>query len=156
MSSFTFEIHVDAPIEATFDAFTDLRNAPDRLEQIVDLEVITDGPVGAGTRFRETRVMFGKSCTEEMEVSAFSAPSSYTVSCDSCGCRYETRFDFASDGAGTQVRATMITTPLSLGAKITAPVMGLVFGKSMRKCFEKDLTQLKAFLEAAGTPVPAT
>ena len=149
MSSFSFETHIDAPLEATFDVFTDLRQAPERLDQIESLDVLTDGPIGLGTRFRETRVMFGKSCTEEMEISAFTAPSSYTVACDSCGCHYETRFDFEADGHGTRVRSTMTATPLSLGAKLTAPIMGVLFGKSMRKCFEKDLAQLKAHAETA-------
>jgi len=34
---------------------TDLRNAPGRIKAITKLDVLTDGEVRLGTRFRETR-----------------------------------------------------------------------------------------------------
>ena len=83
MSTLTTSKFVQAPPEATFDAFTDLRSAPDRIEAITALEVLGDGPVGVGTRFRETRVVFKREATEEMEITAFDRPNSYAVEAES-------------------------------------------------------------------------
>ena len=45
---------IDAEPAEVFDRITDLHNAAERIEAITHLEVLTEGPIGAGTRFRET------------------------------------------------------------------------------------------------------
>ncbi len=139
MPSFTIERHIDAPGAETFAVFSDLQSAPDRIKEIVSLEVLTDGPVGAGTRFRETRIMMKKEATEEMEISDWRPGEGYVVTCDSCGCHYETKFSFSPSEKGTLVRMQMDTTPVTLSAKILGPAMNLFFGGMMRRCMEKDL-----------------
>jgi hypothetical protein len=64
--------------------FTDLDGAAERVDGIQKLEKLTDGPVGLGTRFRETRRMFRKEAAEEMEFTAFEPGRSYGVCCDAC------------------------------------------------------------------------
>ena len=59
---------VNAPLGRTFEAFSDLRSAEKNISGIKRLEILTDGPIGKGTRFKETRVMFGREATETMEV----------------------------------------------------------------------------------------
>ena len=57
--------HVTAPREVVFEVAADFHNAAElNIQGIDSLEVLTDGPIGVGTRFRETRVMMGKSSTE--------------------------------------------------------------------------------------------
>jgi hypothetical protein len=43
-----------------FGFLTDGANAPRVVPSVVRVEKLTDGPVGAGTRYRETRLMNGK------------------------------------------------------------------------------------------------
>lgn len=50
--------------QAVFEAISDLEHAAERIGAIKEIEMLTDGPVGKGTRWRETRLMFGKECTE--------------------------------------------------------------------------------------------
>src|SRR5437016_2004343 len=71
MASFTISKQIDAPLDTVFGLFTNLAEAPRRIKGIKNLEVLTPGPVGVGTRFKETRVMFGRDCTEEMQITAF-------------------------------------------------------------------------------------
>ena len=62
------ERFVTRPVEDVFAVFTDLHRAAERIRGIERLEVLTDGPVGKGTRFRETRIMFRREATEEHRV----------------------------------------------------------------------------------------
>jgi len=92
MANFTIKTHFESPLEVTFELISDFEHAAEHIHAIRQLEVLTPGPVGVGTRFRETHKMFGKESSEEMEVTTFNAPHGYTVECDSCGshCRPST------------------------------------------------------------------
>ena len=151
MRTFTFSRTVAAPPARVFEVFTDLRNAPGRIKAILKLDVLTDGPVGKGTRFRETRKMFGKEATETMEITDFQPGRSYTVRAESCGARYTTMFAFAPAGAGTRVDMTFTIESLTFWAKLFSPLMGLMSGV-IRKCFEADLADLQAAAEGRTPP----
>lgn len=151
MASCVIETRIQAPPARAFAAFTDLRNAAGRPKAIKKLEVLTDGPIGVGTRFRETREMFGREATEEMEISTFEPGRSFTISCTSCGVAYATRFDFVPGGDGTNVRVEMTTRRLTIFAKIVGPLMGAMMGKMMRKCLMADLEDLRRGIEGGGS-----
>lgn len=142
----TIESHVAAPRDLVFATYTDLERAAERIAGIERVEVLTDGPVGVGTRFKETRVMFKKETTEEMEVTAFDSPGSYTLEADSCGAHFKTDHDFTEKDGGTQVTLELTSRANSFGAKLLSPV-GFLFAGSMKKMIQKDLDQMKAFIE---------
>ncbi len=143
MSTVVASTLVDASIERTFGVFTDLAKAEERIPEITSLEILSEGPFGEGTRWRETRVMFKKESTEEMWVTDFVPLKGYTVRAESHGMRYETHFDFASKDGKVQVTWTFHGTPLSLGAKIMAPIFGILMKKTMQKCMLSDLEALR-------------
>jgi carbon monoxide dehydrogenase subunit G len=158
MLQFTLEKHIAAPPARVFAAASDFQNAPQRIRGIERVEMLTSGPVGVGTRFKETRVMFKKEATEEMEVTAFDPPRSYTLGCESCGCRYSTVLRFTPKDAGTDVSFTFEAVPLTSIAKVMSFLMKPMI-KSSLKMIARDLDDLKASLEgpaasgaAAATP----
>ncbi len=69
--NFICEQQVAAPPEKVFAMMSDFANAPQRISGISKVEMLTDGAVGVGTKFKETRVMLGKEATETMEVTTF-------------------------------------------------------------------------------------
>jgi len=71
------EKYIEAPREVVFDAALDLHSAAENIGAITKMEVLTDGPIGLGTRFRETRVMFRKEATELMEITVFERPARF-------------------------------------------------------------------------------
>src|SRR5687767_10711193 len=103
MAPITCRKLVRASPEAVFAAAADLRGSPSRIPAILRSEVLTEGPVRTGTRFRETRRMFGREATVEMEVQAFDPPRSYAIGCDSCGARYRTQMRFRPAQGGTEI-----------------------------------------------------
>lgn len=148
MKPVTVETVIAAPPARVFALFTDLRGAPERVRGIQSLELLTEGPVGKGTRFRETRVMLGKASSETMEVLAFEPGRSYSVGAHSCGTRYLTTFEFEPVPEGTKVRMRFQGTPEALPAKLLAPLLGFMAG-AVRKAVEADMADLKAACEGA-------
>src|SRR6185436_15068203 len=98
---FQTSIHVAADPARTFATFTDLRNAATNVRGIKKIEVLTEGPIRAGTQFLETRSMFGNEAIETMEITAFDSPRFYSVGCDSYGARFDTTFRFSPEAGGT-------------------------------------------------------
>ncbi len=155
MPEFAISTTVRGSPEEVFDAFTDLEGAPRRIPGIVRIEKLTEGPVGAGTHFRETRIMFRKEATEEMEITEFDRPRGYAVECHSCGCAYRTTFTFRPEGHSTMVESRTSCRAVSFLAKLFAPLGALMLG-SMKKCMERDLQQARESIEGAeGRPAGA-
>ncbi len=147
MPSFTLSERVEAPIDRVFDVFSDIPRAHEMVDQIVRIEMLTDGPVGVGTRWRETRMVFKHEATEVMEVTAFEPRRSYTVGCRSCGCEYESTWRFEPEGDATLVEFEMAYRPVTVLAKLMSP-LGRLMAPMMKKCFEKDFQALKTVAEA--------
>lgn len=142
MAHFTVTKRVAAPVERVFDVAADLAHAADRIRGIEKIELLTDGPVGVGTRWRETRKVMGSRSTETMEITAFDRPHGYTVGCDSSGAHFEAKFSFAPDGNGTFVMLDARAEATSLMAQLMSPLGNLMFGTLMRKCMHDDLDDL--------------
>ena len=149
-------VHIDAPQEAIFRVASDFPNAPSVVSAIERVEMLspaTDGsPVGVGTRFKETRIMFGKQATETMDVTEFDPPRAYTLTAESHGMRYASRVTVLEEqpgrvGGGCRLSFDFTGTPLSLGAKAMSPIFGLMMKGAMRKAMDKDLAEIKHHAE---------
>jgi len=143
------ERRIDRPVEEVFAAFTDLRSAPERVGGIERIEVLTGGETGEGTRFRETRKMFGKEATEELTFTEFDPGRSYTLSAESCGTEFSTRFRFSAEDGGTRVQVETRSRPVTFAAKLLSP-LGWLMARPMCKAFERDLDDLKSSIEGGG------
>ncbi len=151
MDPITASKRFSAPPETVWEVMADLDNAADRIQAIVKLEILTDGPVGQGTRFRETRIMFKKEATEEMEITAWDPPNSYTTEADGCGCHYTCVITCEGDGNGTRVTLSMSVVPTSTFGKIMGALTGWMMKGACAKAFTKDLEDLRAFVESSGS-----
>lgn len=142
-------ITINAPRERVFAIASDLPNAPARIPDITRVEMLTDGPVGKGTRWRETRKMWGKEQTETMEIAEFRPPEHFAAAAHNCGSDYLLTLDFASAGsASTTLTITFNVTPTTFVARIMGAAMGLLMKKMMRKCPRSDLEHIRKASEA--------
>ena len=147
MSPLDVSVQIAAPQERVFAAVSDFGKAADRVEAIVKCEVLTEGEIGVGTRFRETRKMFKKEHSEEMEVTGFDPPNSFTLAASSCGAEYTTIFSVQSEGEGSELSMSFTSKPVKLMAKLMAPMFFFMKG-SMRKMMQADLESIKCSIEA--------
>lgn len=152
MATLSLSERIDAPLDRVFALASDLPRAAQHIDGIDKIEMLTESPVGVGTKWKETRTMFGKQATEVMEVTAFNPPSaeggpaSYRVEADSCGCHFLTTFSFTPEGDATVVTLDLATQAQSLMAKMMTPLSGRMIG-SCKKAMEQDLTDLKRAAE---------
>lgn len=140
--------HFNAPPEIVWQIMSDLENAANRIDAIVKLEILTEGPVGKGTRFKETRIMFKKEATETMEITSWNPPNSYTTEADGCGCHYTSVITCEADGDGTMVTMTFQAEAISTFGKIMSALTGWMMKGACAKMFDKDLENLKTFVES--------
>ena len=55
MGKIEVAVDIEAPVEKVFALFTDFAKLDQRIDGIKKLELLTSGPIGKGTQFRETR-----------------------------------------------------------------------------------------------------
>ena len=135
--------HVAAPVQRVWDVATDLAGAPQVIREIDTVDVLTPGPFGVGTRWRETRTMMGRSATEEMTVTAVEPQRSYTVEATSSGAHYVSTFAFApSADGGTDVTTTFGGRPTSTVARILGAVTAPLGRRAVTKALEQDLRDI--------------
>ena len=149
MSNLRITKTVNAPVEQVFARFSVFAGAPNDVAGIDRVEMLTDGPIGKGTRFKETRAMFGKEATEEMLVAEFEPNRKYTITAESCGAHYQTIFLFHQQGDKTEVDMQLSSRPITFMAKILSPIMGLMMGGTMKKMMQGDIDQVAAACEKA-------
>ncbi len=146
MPSVTVEQEINAPLETVFNQMTNIGNWTELVSGITSIEQLTDGPFQAGTRWKETRIMFGKEATEEMEVTKFHPNKGYTIEANSCGALYSTEFSFHETATGTVAKMEMQVKPVTMAAKLMSPV-GWMMSGVLKKCLTKDLTDIKQSIE---------
>ncbi|UCF66468.1 MAG: SRPBCC family protein, partial [Acidobacteriota bacterium] len=123
MTPISVSCDIAAPVEHVFARAVDFAHAAERIEAILAVEMLSEGPVGVGTRFRETRKMFGKEASETMEVSTFEPPRRYVLSAESHGARYRSTFTFEPTGHGTRVTRSFEAIPLTFFARLMSFLM---------------------------------
>ncbi len=147
MKSVTVTRHINAPIERVYAVFTDLERAAENIQSLERIEMLSDGPFGVGTRWRETRKMFGTEATEVIEITACEPPKRYVAEAESHGTRYLSDWRFKLSGEGTDVTMEFTATSVSRMAKLLSPLSGLMMG-TVVKLLETDLADLARAVEA--------
>lgn len=151
MNSIQVERQVAAPPEVVFGLASDFPNSAQLVQGINKVEMLTDGPVGLGTRFKETRTIFGREASEEMTVTVFEPPRRYVLVAESHGCHYDSELTFTPENGGTKIAMTFDATPLTFFAKIMSVLTRPMLKKMVELC-GKDLDDIKARAEAEASP----
>lgn len=151
MSRVTVTRQIAAPVDQVFARASDFADAARFISAILRVEMLTDGPVGVGTRFRETRRMFGREASEEMQVSVFEPPRRYVLDAQSHGCHYRSELTFTPKDGGTEVAMSFEATPLTTLSKILSFLTLPLMRSAVVKACSQDLDDLKAVLEGPGS-----
>jgi len=152
----TVERRIAAPAGRVWEALTDIEGSPRVISGVERVEVLSEGPFGVGTRWRETRRMFGKEATEEMYVTACEPPDRYVVAADSRGVHYISEFVLTPEGDdATAVRLAFGSKVEKAGfAKLMAKLFGGIGSKAVAKAIAKDLEDIATAVESPGTSHP--
>jgi carbon monoxide dehydrogenase subunit G len=148
MKPVTVTIDVAAPAERVWATVTDIGNAASNIPAIKKIEFLGETRHGLGTRWRETRVMFGRDATEDLEISEWRPPDEYVVTAHSHGCDYRSVIRIRPAGDGARLEFVFCATARTLFARIMATLMLPLMGKAIRKALADDLAALKRRCEA--------
>ena len=148
--SISLSQHIHASPEKVWSVITDIPGSAATLSGVESVQLLTDGPYGEGTRWKETRSMMGRSETVEMWVDKAEPARATTVKAVQGGADYTTRFSLAPREGGTDLT-------LTFGAEVIKPttasrIMMALFGKLgmaiTRKALAKDLSEIAVKAES--------
>ena len=145
----TFEVarHLPAEPERVFEALTNLGGAGAWMPGLVKIEPADTAPVKVGTRWRETRRMFGHEATEEFEVIRVDAPRRLGLRIDGTkgsSKRGEYLFDYSLSPAagGTDV----VLNAQIRGLSGIPAFVGRLFINPYKNACARDLDALSKYL----------
>jgi hypothetical protein len=135
------EVDINQPPEQVFDYCSDHRHEPDWNPMMTRIEKLTDGPIGAGTRYAAE---FVKGPRMVMECTRYERPNAWSLTGNSRAltARGGWRVLPSVDGAHLVMHTEMELHGL---LKLAAPLLR----RRMQPMFQRDLDNIKACLEAA-------
>ena len=142
--------HVNAPVAKVWAVISDIPGSAATLSGIESIQMLSNGPYGEGTRWKETRSMMGKSETVEMWVSQADPPRSTTVKALQGGADYTTRMTLADRDGGTDLTLTFgadMVNPSRIH-KLAMAVFGKLGMRITGKALAKDLAEIAAKAES--------
>jgi hypothetical protein len=140
---------ISAPASTVWALATDLDRWVEVVSGIDGVERLDGGAgFGPGTRWRETRTLFGKQATEDIEITDVDSGRRYDTLAESHGARYHSAVQVdAIDDARSRLTMSFDAEPQSLLAKVLGVVMGPMMASASRKALERDLADLAAAAE---------
>jgi hypothetical protein len=112
--------------------------------------MLTPGPFGAGTMWRETRTMAdGTEITEEFRVRECVIPERFVVASPGIGADYRMTYTFVPVIEGRHRGGTMVTvvqdgTPTAPAGRLLALVFGGLAARTVEGALRRDLDDLAA------------
>jgi hypothetical protein len=147
MSSIVVTRVIDAPIGLVFNTVADINEFSKAIPDIVKVAILSDVKKGAGTRFRETRLMRGKERSYELEVTEYSENDRVRIVSESNGTVWDGVFTVRSEGGRVELTMAMEAKARNFVAKImTFLIQGMI-----HKAVEQDMDSVKAFCENRST-----
>ena len=143
MFKFEKSVQINRPQQEVFDFVTDLANDPKWQSSIESVERTSDGPIGAGSTWRNKLKFLGREIEAEIELTSYDPPNKASVKSVSGPVPFESNYTFESKDGGTQMT---ISGQAEMGGFFKM-AEGLV-GKQMEKQMEADGAALKKLLEA--------
>lgn len=137
---------IRAPRALTFQIATDIRAWPTLVSAIKSTELLTREPVGAGARFRETRLVNGSLATGELSVLEFEPPYLFALGAQNHGARYRIDHIFNDDPQGTRLTLMFMARPVTMSARLLSP-LALVFRAGLQRQLRGDLADVKKAVE---------
>jgi carbon monoxide dehydrogenase subunit G len=142
MNGFEFNEYIAKPPKEVFDLISNPVAGSKLMDNIKESKKLTDGPIGIGTKFRETRIVNGKEASADLLVSAYEPNSHVGISTEAEGIKVGYHYHLAPEGQGTRVKWICELDASGLRKMMLPMVAGI-----MKKEDGDHLQKLKAHLE---------
>lgn len=128
MAGFNLTEWIARPQKQVFDFITDSRNAPKIGSNTKEMIKLTEGPVGVGTRYSETRIMNGKEAVAELEIVEFQPPQKYSVKNVTEGIDSVYHYSIQPEKDGTRINLVCEVTASGV-KKLMTPMVASILKK---------------------------
>jgi hypothetical protein len=122
---------------------------PEIISSIKSIELLTPGPIRAGTQLREHRIMFGREVTQQLEVATFERPHRLRLLANHPDLHYE--LDHLLDavyGGGCRMMLIFRSRPATPAGRALQPLMSPFVEITLRDELEQDLSDLVTAVSA--------
>ena len=134
---------IGKPLEEVEAYLTDVSNNCVWQEDVTESSVITDGPIGNGTKGVESRSFMNFSFRTEWIVTEYSPGKSFSFESTSSVAPYEGTFELESVENGTKVTFTFTIRASGFHA-LFDPVMNSIFAPRFRSNLERLVTVMES------------
>lgn len=151
--------HIHAPADKVWAVLSDIPGSAAALSAVDSVQMLTEGPYGEGTRWKETRTMLGRSETVELLVIHSEPPTAgagtlrgaTTRESRQGGVHYTSRFALAARDGGTDLTVTFVArmTRSSRLGEVLMSLLGPLGMRITRKALAGDLADIAAKAESA-------
>jgi hypothetical protein len=140
---------IHAPRALVWQRITDIEHAAQSIRAIESVEILERPASGlVGLKWKETRTLFGKAATEVMWITEAVPPEFYKTRAESHGAIYLAALELAESAGGTELTMRFSCEPVTRSAKLMWILVGWMFLGATRKACAKDLSDIKAAVEA--------
>ena len=147
MATLTGEILIDRAVDVVFDTVADERNEPLYNPAMVSAEKLTEGPIGAGTRFKAVHASRRRPIEMIVEFTDYDRPRHLASATTMSWGEVRGELTFHAVPAGTRMQWTWDIRPRGV-AKLATPLVTAIGRRAERACW----SGLKRYLEA-GSPL---
>ena len=149
MPTYGTDVSIRAPIDRVFRAFAMPAEWARYLDKVDRVEILTAGPVGVGTIYREFRVLdSGKEIAQDFQITEWVPNAVYSAVSTSAGIRFEFRASFSAAGPMTKVVITAVPRGTNPVTRFLLPLIWLFAGRAAKASLADDLGQLKVSIES--------
>jgi hypothetical protein len=145
MATFETGIEIARSPEQVFDFMSDLRSERSWNPALESIEMITDGPVGVGTRYK---AKWNRSPEVIVECTRYDRPHGWT-NINSGPLEIESVFTLTPTRSGTNVTNQFTVRPHGLTTLFFPIIVS-----AMRRQFRTNMMELKRVIEGASTTAP--
>ncbi|QAS53130.1 SRPBCC family protein [Halobacillus litoralis] len=145
MSFLTKTVTIKKPLGEVFEKATDFTNSPEIMDTVTDVEILTEGPVREGYKFKETRLIRGRKASSVIEVTKFEENKKYAVRSAQHGIDLRYHYSFIETSEGTRVDFKGELYTEGLRNKLMKPLIK----KIIKKEDQDHLEHMKKFIETS-------
>lgn len=142
MAGFKMVETIDRPLPEVFKMATDLERGPEWVPGVSRIEKLTPGPLGVGTRFRETRRCGKRDATAVIEVTTFEADRRYSAGAAFPGGMATYHYSFTP-----QQRSTRVELVADVRGRWLGWLMVPLLLMALKRSDAHHLKRLKEFVE---------
>ena len=129
-------LHVPKGPDEAFAYVSDFEKAPEWISEMANIQKVTPGEVGVGTRFTQTVSLAGAPVEMTVQVTEYDPPRVYAYDGEGGPAQFTARFTFEPDGDGTRIRHDYDVT-LGGALKLMGPMVGSWLKKNTETAIEK-------------------